>query len=194
MEKKVANVSERLKLAMKDAQCSQSELSRMTRIDRAAISRYLSGATEKNILFRICVCDIIYAVAIRGIKEMERVSTTAERLRTVMNARGMKQIDLVRDSGLPKGAISLYVSGKVNPKQAAIEKISKTLDVNALWLMGYDVPMTVEVDPEAVRNQAIADIALRMQTDDRYRDVVIRLDKLDRKKLDAVAAIVESMQ
>lgn len=125
---------------------------------------------------------------------MERVATTAERLRTVMNARGMKQIDLVRDSGLPKGAISLYVSGKVNPKQAAIEKISKTLDVNALWLMGYDVPMTVEVDPETVRNQAIADIALRMQTDDRYRDVVIRLDKLDRKKLDAVAAIVESMQ
>lgn len=125
---------------------------------------------------------------------MERVATTAERLRTVMNARGMKQIDLVRDSGLPRGAISLYVSGKMNPKQAAIEKISKTLDVNALWLMGYDVPMTVEVDPEAVRNQAIADIALRMQTDDRYRDVVIRLDKLDRKKLDAVAAIVESMQ
>ena len=33
-----------------------------------------------------------------------------------------------------------------------------------------------------------------MQTDGRYRDVVIRLDKLDRKKLDAVAAIVESMQ
>lgn len=125
---------------------------------------------------------------------MERVATTAERLRTVMNARGMKQIDLVRDSGLPRGAISLYVSGKMNPKQAAIEKISKTLDVNALWLMGYDVPMTVDVDPETVRNQAIADIALRMQTDDRYRDVVIRLDKLDRKKLDAVAAIVESMQ
>lgn len=72
--------------------------------------------------------------------------------------------------------------------------MSSTLGVSELWLMGYDVPMTVEVDPEAVRNQAIADIALRMQTDDRYRDVVIRLDKLDRKKLDAVAAIVESMQ
>ena len=33
-----------------------------------------------------------------------------------------------------------------------------------------------------------------MQTDDRYRDVVIRPDKLDREKLDAVAAIVKSMQ
>ena len=33
-----------------------------------------------------------------------------------------------------------------------------------------------------------------MQTDKRHSDVVIRLDKLDRKKLDAVATIVESMQ
>ncbi len=125
---------------------------------------------------------------------MERITTTAHRLNEIMQNRGMKQIDLVRGSGLPRGAISLYVSGKTNPKQAAIEKISKTLNVNALWLMGYDVPMTAEVDPETVRNQAIADIALRMQTDEQYRDVVIRLDKLDRKKLDAVAAIVESMQ
>lgn len=56
------------------------------------------------------------------------------------------------------------------------------------------MPMTAEVDPEAVRNQAIADIAIRVQTDERYRDVVIRLCKLDRKKLDAVATIAESMQ
>lgn len=69
-----------------------------------------------------------------------------------------------------------------------------TLGVSELWLMGYDVPMTAEVDPEAVRNQAIADIAIRVQTDERYRDVVIRLCKLDRKKLDAVATIAESMQ
>ena len=126
---------------------------------------------------------------------MERVTTTAERLRKIMNAGDLKQVDLVKMSGLPKGAISLYVSGKVNPKQDAINKMSVALGVNALWLMGYDVPMTAaELDPEAVRNQTIADIALRMQTDDRYRDVVIRLDKLDRKKLDAVAAIVDSMQ
>ena len=37
-------------------------------------------------------------------------------------------------------------------------------------------------------------MALRVQTDERYRDVVIHLDKLDRKNLDAVAAIAESMQ
>lgn len=126
---------------------------------------------------------------------MERVSTTAERLKAIMERDNLRQVDIVHKTGIHTGTISLYVSGKLNPKQDAINKMSMALGVNALWLMGYDVPMTAaEVDPETVRNQAIADIALRMQTDDRYRDVVIRLDKLDRKKLDAVAAIVESMQ
>lgn len=126
---------------------------------------------------------------------MERITTTAHRLNEIMQNRGMKQIDIATTSGIRQGTISHYVGGRLIPKADAIAKLSQTLGVSELWLMGYDVPMTAaEVDPETVRNQAIADIALRMQTDDRYRDVVIRLDKLDRKKLDAVAAIVESMQ
>lgn len=125
---------------------------------------------------------------------MERTSELSARMKYAMEQKRIRQTDLEKMSGIGKGALSLYMSGKLVPKTPTVEKISRALDVPVLWLMGYDVPMTVEVDPEAVRNQAIADIALRMQTDDRYRDVVIRLDKLDRKKLDAVAAIVESMQ
>lgn len=125
---------------------------------------------------------------------MNKVATTADRLKTIMHNRDIRQIDIAQITGIHKGTISHYITGRLVPKSDAIVKMSSTLGVSELWLMGHDVPMTVEVDPEAVRNQAIADIALRMQTDDRYRDVVIRLDKLDRKKLDAVAAIVESMQ
>lgn len=126
---------------------------------------------------------------------MERVATTADRLKLIMNERDLRQIDISKQTGIRQGTISHYIAGRLSPKADAVEKMANTLGVSELWLMGYDVPMTAaEVDPETVRNQAIADIALRMQTDDRYRDVVIRLDKLDRKKLDAVAAIVESMQ
>lgn len=116
------------------------------------------------------------------------------RLVSAMKASDMRQVDLSKLSGIPKGQLSQYMTGKYVPKKSTMKRIADTLGVSELWLMGYDVPMTAEVDPEMVRNQTIADIALRMQTDDRYRDVVIRLDKLDRKKLDAVAAIVESMQ
>lgn len=126
---------------------------------------------------------------------MERVSTTAERLKAIMERDNLRQVDIVHKTGIHTGTISLYVSGKLNPKQDAINKMSMALGVNALWLMGYDVPMTAaEVDPEAVRNQAIADIALRMQTDEQYRDVVCKLGRLDGKKLAAIAAIVDTMQ
>lgn len=71
--------------------------------------------------------------------------------------------------------------------------MSKTLGVNALWLMGYDVPMTAETDPETVRNQVIVDITLRMQTDDQYKNAVLKLDKLDQKQLAAIVAILDTM-
>lgn len=137
---------------------------------------------------------IMIAMETSGGSTMNKVATTADRLKTIMHNRDIRQIDIAQITGIHKGTISHYITGRLVPKSDAIVKMSSTLGVSELWLMGYDVPMTVEVDPEAVRNQAIADIALRMQTDDRYRDVVIRLDKLDRKKLDAVAAIVENMQ
>lgn len=124
---------------------------------------------------------------------MEKVSTTAERLKTIMRRDNLRQVDIVRKTGMQKGTISLYVSGKLNPKQGAIEKMSKTLGVNALWLMGYDVPMTAEKDPETVRNQVIADITFRMQTDNQYKDAVLKLDKLDQKQLAAIVAILDTM-
>ncbi len=124
---------------------------------------------------------------------MEKVSTTAERLKTIMRRDNLRQVDIVRKTGMQKGTISLYVSGKLNPKQGAIEKMSKTLGVNALWLMGYDVPMTAETDPETVRNQVIVDITLRMQTDDQYKNAVLKLDKLDQKQLAAIVAILDTM-
>ena len=128
-----------------------------------------------------------------GEEEMEKVSTTAERLKTIMRRDNLRQVDIVRKTGMQTGTISLYVSGKMNPKQAAMEKMSKTLGVNALWLMGYDVPMTAEMDPETVRNQVIADITLRMQMDNQYKDVVCKLDRLDQQQLSAIGVILDAM-
>jgi len=63
------------------------------------------------------------------------------RLRKAMEIRDMKQADLVERTGLSKSAISQYYSGIYEPKQKALYKIAKALNVNEAWLMGYDVPM-----------------------------------------------------
>lgn len=124
---------------------------------------------------------------------MDKIATTADRLKTIMHNRDIRQIDIAQITGIHKGTISHYITGRLVPKSDAIVKIADTLGVSELWLMGYDVPMTAEVDPETVRNQVIADITLRMQTDNQYRDAVLKLDKLDQKQIAAIVAILDTM-
>lgn len=69
------------------------------------------------------------------------MSTTSQRIQEGMNLRGYKQIDLVEKTGISKGALSSYISGRYVPKQNNIYLIAKALDVNEAWLMGANVPM-----------------------------------------------------
>ena len=66
---------------------------------------------------------------------------TKDRLYEALVIRNMKAIDLSRATGLSRGAISQWLSGKANPKQDKIYIMSKALNVSAAWLMGKDVPM-----------------------------------------------------
>ena len=61
-----------------------------------------------------------------------------------MRIRNMKQVDLVRATGLAKGGISNYVTGRYEPKSDVISKLAKALDCSEMWLWGYDVPMERE--------------------------------------------------
>ena len=71
----------------------------------------------------------------------EQKEACFRRIRQGMELRGMKAVDLVQATGIGKSAISQYISGKYEPKQVAIHKIAKALNVSEAWLMGYDVPM-----------------------------------------------------
>lgn len=83
----------------------------------------------------------------------KRVSSTANRLQEAMCLRGKKQVDLVRDTGIDKGSISNYVSGRYEPKQEAIYKLAAALDVSEMWLWGYDTG--IERRPEALPSNII---------------------------------------
>ena len=61
-----------------------------------------------------------------------------------MRIRNMKQVDLVRATGLAKGGISNYVTGRYEPKSDVISKLAKALNCSEMWLWGYDVPMEKE--------------------------------------------------
>lgn len=69
------------------------------------------------------------------------MSTTSKRIQEGMELRGLKQADLVEKTGISKGALSSYISGRYVPKQNNTFLIAKALNVNEAWLMGADVPM-----------------------------------------------------
>lgn len=117
----------------------------------------------------------------------KRSSTTSERLRQAMDAKGKKQVDLVRETGLDKGSINHYVSGKYEPKQIAINKLAIALDVSEMWLWGYDVPM--ERTKVQKNNDAIADIVIRLRSDDEFLSVVKSLCTADQEKLSLIAQL-----
>ena len=72
---------------------------------------------------------------------MNQTFTFADRLKSAMEQKHMKQVDLIHAAEtagvkVGKSHISQYVSGKTVPRAEILHFLSKTLDVDADWLSG----------------------------------------------------------
>lgn len=118
-----------------------------------------------------------------------RIESTADRIRTAMNIVNKKQIDIVRETGIDKGALSSYLKGKYEPKQDVIHKLAKALDVSEMWLWGYDCPMKrLEMQK---KNDALTDIVVRMRTDNEFSSIIEGIAQLNPEQLASVKQIVD---
>ena len=64
-----------------------------------------------------------------------------KRIRKALSLRGMKQSELCERTGIAKTTVSSWTNQRWQPKQDALYKMAKVLDVSEMWLAGYDVPM-----------------------------------------------------
>lgn len=69
------------------------------------------------------------------------VETFAHRLAHAIRIKDIKPVELSKKTGISKANISCYMSGKYEAKQDGVTLLAEALDVNPVWLMGYDVPM-----------------------------------------------------
>ena len=67
------------------------------------------------------------------------VDSFSNRLTKALQIRNMKPIELAEKSGIDKGKISSYMSGRYKAKQDTLYVLATALDVSPVWLMGYDV-------------------------------------------------------
>ena len=119
-----------------------------------------------------------------------RVDTTANRMRIAMNKAGKKQADIVKETGINRSAISRYLSGEYEPKQDAIHKIAKCLNVSEMWLWGYECPM--ERSEVQKKNDIQTDIVIRLRTDDNFASIIEGLNQLDEVQLASVKQVVDA--
>ena len=100
-----------------------------------------------------------------------------------LDMRNMKAADLCQKTGIPKGAISYYLSGKSEPKADRLYIICKALDVAEAWLLGYDV--AIEKTEKQKSNDAIADIVVKLRTDEKFLKAAMKMYNFDSEKLDS---------
>ena len=74
----------------------------------------------------------------------ERVEPCSKRISEALKIKGMKQSQLCKLAKVPKSSLSLYLSGAYEPKQDRVFLIAQALNVDPVWLMGFDVPMEKE--------------------------------------------------
>lgn len=81
----------------------------------------------------------------------------SNRLREAMKLKNIKASELSEKANIPKSAISQYLSGLYEAKQKSIFKLSKVLNVDEAWLMGYDVPMekSAKLDPNIILTKKV---------------------------------------
>lgn len=121
--------------------------------------------------------------------QYERISSPSERLKEALDIREMKAAELSERSGINKPSISCYLSGRYEPKQEALYKMGRVLDVAEMWLAGYDIPM--ERPKEQKNNDAISDIVVRLRTDDKFLLAVKRIYNMESDKLDSLLHLLD---
>ena len=107
---------------------------------------------------------------------MSRPYTVGERLKSIMERHGMRQVDLINkvnllcerkgyDVHIGKSDLSQYLSGKTEPGEDKLFVIAEALSVNEAWLAGFNAPMNPPSTPGMI-DMGTADINL--MADERY--------------------------
>lgn len=122
--------------------------------------------------------------------EYDKVSTLAERLKEAMELREMRQVELSEKSGISTPSINCYIKGKYEPKPIALYNLGRALDVSEMWLSGYDIPM--ERSPSQKENDEIATVVERIKTEEEFRQLIIRINRLSPATLEAFTNFLDS--
>lgn len=118
----------------------------------------------------------------------ERREEFRARLNKALAVKGLRAVDLCERTGIPKGAVSYYLSGKSQPKADRLYEISKALDISEAWLLGFDVPM--ERTAEQKKNDDIVRVVAQLRKDPDFLEIVTLLAELPPEQYSSLKSII----
>lgn len=111
---------------------------------------------------------------------------TAKRIREAMNDKRITAAELSRRSGVGKASLSQYINGSHCPNNDSAYKLSQILNVDPIWLMGFDV------SKHQIKEKAPDGYFLNKGTET-AQAITEELSKLDERKAVLVLAYLKAL-
>ena len=110
-----------------------------------------------------------------------------EKIKQARLAKGLTQEELGNLLGVKKSAIAKYECGRVvNIKRSTLKKMS-----DILGLRPSELIFTTDME-EQKKNDALADIVVKMRKDENFLALVERLYQLDSEKLKSISQMLDA--
>ena len=118
-----------------------------------------------------------------------RIDTFANRLKLAMDNKNINQVELAHqttfyDKTISQSLINKYLKGKAFARQNNIYILSKILDVDEAWLMGYDVPIkrTPDYDRKPTNNPEIDYLYDNTLTEEEKKEITNFIEYIKNKR------------
>jgi len=102
----------------------------------------------------------------------------------------MKQVELCERTGIKKSSVNNWLAQRWQPKQNAVMKMAKVLDVSEMWLAGYDVPM--ERPAAQIKNDELTQLIFEIKENEDLQELFTSITSLTQVQYNAVKNIVNS--
>lgn len=92
---------------------------------------------------------------------MKPKDTFQSRLEKAIQIRNIKPVELHEKTGISESLLSKYLSGNAVARQRKLTALADVLNINEVWLMGYDVPMERNLKVDELGNPVVSIPILR---------------------------------
>jgi transcriptional regulator with XRE-family HTH domain len=110
---------------------------------------------------------------------IKRVAEFKDRLNEALSIRNIKPVELAEKLGVTEGTISQYRKGTTKAKSDRLYEIAQVLDVDPVWLMGVDVPMTKKDRIQDLIKYYVSPTMEEIEEDEMARRIEKALDLYD---------------